>query len=262
MRPNREEVESIIREAAHIMLDAQMDRDAINSKSGHQNFVTIYDKRVQDFLEEQCTKRWPEYLFFAEENDKQAGDPSKQKAFIVDPIDGTSNFIWQLPFSCISFAVVENGEVVMGVVFNPFLDQMYVAQKGQGAYLNGNRLSCPDTQLADGGLFGIGMSPYNSSLQDKTLAIIKKLFPHITDIRRLGSAAMDICMVASGQQIGFYEAELQPWDYSAAMLVARESGAIATNEWFEKPEIAKASSFFVARPKVHQEIRALGIFDC
>lgn len=249
---NIDKLVQIVSAAGEIILSAHVQKDDIEAKEGHQNFVTIFDQRVQDYLEEQFQAEWPDYIFFGEENDRQEGDPETAKAFIVDPIDGTSNFISNLPFVAVSVGVAVGGEIVQAVVYNPYLKEMYTAEKGKGAWLNGEKITNPDRELKNG-LFGYGMSPYNAAYIRTTLEKLAMLMPHVTDLRRLGAAALDICAVATGRQVGFFECELQAWDFAAASLIAEEAGCVVTTLEGKPMPLAKASSILVGGPKAYEK---------
>lgn len=249
---NFQTLKSLVLEAGRMLCDAQVHRDDIMAKSGHQNFVTLYDEKVQHFLEQAFDREWPDYGFYGEENDRQRANPATDQVFIVDPIDGTSNFIHQIPFSAVCVAVARKGQVEQAIVYNPFLEELYEAQRGQCAFLNGEKLQVPDLNLADG-LFAVGMSPYNATLVKQTLDSIQRLMPEVTDIRRLGSAALDICHVASGRQVGFLEWELQPWDYAAASLIAEEAGVRISDPYGHKLQLGQPSGVLVAGPRAYEQ---------
>ncbi len=248
-----EEIKAIVRQAGEILLGAKIQAEGILAKEGHKNFVTRFDRQVQDFLEAEFQARWPEYLFIAEEQE----DPALAKVglrFIVDPIDGTSNFIYGLNLSAISVAAALDDKVTLGVVYNPFADEMFWAEEGKGAFLNGERLTCPDLPL-ELGLFCVGMSPYYEELMPKTLKLMGELQPLVVDLRRLGAAALDLSYIAAGRQGGFCEFRLQPWDFAAGMLIAQEAGAVVTQLTGEPLELDKPSTILCAGPRAYQEFR-------
>ena len=227
-----EQLISIIREAGEIILRARdIDRSVV-SKEGEANFVTEYDSAVQKFLFEKLAELYPDAAFVGEED--SADDIARLtsgRAFVIDPIDGTTNFIKHFGISSISVALCENGDTVLGIVYNPYTDEMYCAENGGGAYLlcGGKRTPlCVSEQSLENGLSLIGTSPYYAELHDRTFAVMRTLFEHSLDIRRCGSAALDLCAVAAGRAEVYYEAILSPWDYAAGMLLVREAGGTVT----------------------------------
>ncbi len=242
-------IREIVREAGRKLPVSLIKSGQIQQKEGHQNFVTVYDELIQDYLESEFHKHWPEYRFIAEEQDELVALDSAP-AFIVDPIDGTSNFIHGLPISAISVALAKDGEVVLGVVYNPFMDEMYWATRGCGAFLNGEPIHCPDLPL-ERTLFCVGMSPYYSELMERTIQLMQKLQPLVTDLRRFGAAALDLCYIASGRQGGFCEFRLQPWDFAAGMLIAREAGAKVTTLSGEEPPLDRPTALLAAGPEAY-----------
>lgn len=247
------EIKSIVRQAGNLLLEAKIEPESVLAKEGHKNFVTRYDKQVQDFLEDEFRKLWPEYHFVAEEQENPDFAPNDLR-FIVDPIDGTSNFIHGMNLSAISVAAVDGDQITLGVVYNPFTNEMFWAELGKGAYLNGEPLNCPNVPL-DLTLFCVGMSPYHEELMPKTLRLMGELQPLVTDLRRLGAAALDLSYIAAGRQGGFCEFQLQPWDFAAGKLIAEESGAIVTTLTGDPLPLDQPSSILCAGPLAYYTFR-------
>lgn len=199
---------------------------AIDTKSGVTDLVTEYDKKIQQELAMGLKKILPEAKFIGEEgsNDELTGDGY---AFVVDPIDGTTNFIKDYHMSAISVALLKGKEVVAGVIYNPYLDEMLYAIKGQGAFLNGKRISVSSQPLSNG-LVLFGSSPYDKKLFEKTLEILSEYFYKALDVRRSGSAALDLCSVACGRAELYFELQVSPWDFAAGKLLVEEAGGVVT----------------------------------
>lgn len=248
-----EKLKAIVKEAGEIIRHAALDKNSVTSKEGHRNFVTTYDKKVQDFLEKRLLETWPGFGFVAEEQDTPE-TVGERPCFIVDPIDGTANFIHGLNLSAISVGVAEGGRTRQGVVYNPFLEELFWAEEGKGAWFNGKRLTCPDETLGLS-LFCVGMSPYYDELLPATLELMGKIQPLVTDLRRLGAASIDLCYIACGRQGGFCEWRLQPWDYAAGMLIATEAGAIVTDMDGSPLRLDGSSTILAAGPKAYAEFR-------
>ena len=221
------EIINIVHECGEIMLEATDIQRKIHQKEGKGNFVTDYDSKVQAVLKEKLLFLLPEAIFYAEEDDADKADISQGYAFIVDPIDGTANFTRGLDHSCISVALAKDGYPIMGVVYNPYKQETYHAEKGQGAYLNGTPIHISDKTLEDGLVF-FGTAPYNVELGPKTIEMISRYFQRTQDIRRSGSAALDLCTVASGKAELYFELILSPWDYAAGALIVEEAGGIVS----------------------------------
>ncbi len=219
-------ITDVARTCGQVMLNARRDDSMVNEKSGHANFVTIYDKKIQQMLQEQLLAILPEAAFVGEEEDIHASIQNGY-AFIVDPIDGTTNFIKNYQASCVSIGLTLDGEPYMGVVYNPYLDEMYTAIKGQGAYLNGKPIHVSDKPLSQG-IILFGTSPYYEELHQKAFELAYHYFKKSMDLRRSGSAAIDLCNVAAGRAELFFELRLSPWDFAAAGLICQEAGGVVT----------------------------------
>lgn len=253
MALDTEKLKAIVKEAGLLIKDAKIDAASVMSKEGHSNFVTSYDKKVQDFLEKKLAEAFPEYRFIAEEQEEHPAAGSGP-CFIVDPIDGTSNFIHGLPHFAVSVAALEDAQVRQGVVYNPLSEELYWAEKGKGAWLGDKRLKCPDKELALS-LFCVGMSPYYEEFLPATLKLMAEVQPRVTDLRRLGAASLDLCYIAAGRQGGFCEWRLQPWDYAAGMLIASEAGAVVTDIEGRPLQFSGPSTILACAPKAYKEFR-------
>ena len=214
---------SIVISAGDIILEAQHIKDHVESKQGQANFVTKYDVEVQEFLYRKLSEVLPEASFMGEEDDVKNHQINKGYCFIIDPIDGTTNFIFDYKHSCISVALMLEGEIILGVVYNPYLKELFTAEKGKGAYLNGSQLLVKELALEDG-VASIGTAPYYREKADETFRIARLVYNKALDLRRSGSAALDICYVAAGRIVLYYELLLSPWDYAAGSLILIEAG--------------------------------------
>ncbi len=218
-----EAILTLVRRAGEIMTAALDVSEAVTAKPGSRNYVTAYDVKVQKFLFAELAKVAPEAAFLGEEEEVHVL-PEGKPCFVIDPIDGTTNFIRDLRCSCVSVGVVEGGEPVWGAVFNPYTNELFHAAKGRGAYLNGGAIHVADLPLIQS-LVSVGSSPYvREENWQKTMAITAKLFLRSCDIRRSGSAAYDLCTLACGRTDVFFEGILGPWDYCAGAIIIREAG--------------------------------------
>lgn len=223
-----EDLIQIVKEAGNILLTAK--RPKIMEKAGHANFVTETDEKVQRFLVDKLKDVLPEAEFLGEEDGKDAFSSKMASGFcfVIDPIDGTSNFIYEYRPSVISVALLKDGKTYMAVVYNPYDDMMFSAVTGQGAYLNGDRIMSSDAPLSDQ-LACFGTAPYYEEYRDRSFDIAKRLLPLCVDLRRSGTAAWDMCCVAIGRCGLYFELKIQIWDYAAAALIAMEAGCSVTD---------------------------------
>lgn len=209
-------------EAGKIMLDAENAEKDVQEKEGSANFVTQYDVAVQNYLQEALRKVMPEAGFLGEEAGASHPDQASWQ-FIVDPIDGTTNFIHQYRHSAVSIALAQDETVQYGVVYNPYTQEVFSAQRGKGAWRNGKRIHVSARPLSQG-LVCFGTAPYNPELAAESFRLAKLLFDHAADIRRSGSAALDMCAIAAGWCELNFEMVLQPWDFAAVSLILEEAG--------------------------------------
>ncbi len=223
-----EDIIELSKEAGKMMTESE--NSSVIEKSGHANFCTETDEKIQAFLIKKLSALLPEAQFLGEEDgqDVFTSKMSKGYCFVIDPIDGTSNFIYSYRPSVVSIALLKDGNPYMGVICNPYDDMVFSAAAGRGAYMNGERIMCSDAPLSDS-LAVFGTAPYYTELQDRTFDIARKLLPLCVDLRRSGTAAWDMCCVASGRCSLYYELKLQLWDYAAAALIASEAGCTVTD---------------------------------
>ena len=247
-------ITEIVKEAGKIVLSAHNQENTITAKEGKKNFVTKYDVAVQDYLFKELGKAFPAAQFIGEEGENDFSTDGLR--FIIDPIDGTTNFMQDYRCSCISVALCNGNDVVAGVVYNPYTDELFSAEKGKGAYLNGDRISVSERPLSDG-LALFGTSPYHPENTDETFSLLRKVFDFSRDIRRSGSAAYDICMIACGRCEVFFEKSLQPWDIAAGTLILKEAGGIALNYQGRDINFSTPNDVVFANPKAYKEFITL-----
>ena len=229
-----EKIISVVREASKIVCSAEDISAKTSEKGGAADLVTAYDVAVEEFLKRELTALLPEALFYGEESEK-CGDPNNGWAFVVDPIDGTTNFVRGMSQSAISVALAKDGVVEYGVVLDPFKDELFSAKRGGGAYLNGKPIHVSDKPL-DKGIFGMGTAIYNREFEQQTISVLGQLFARSCDFRRMGAAALDLCYVAAGRYDAFFEFSLAPWDFAAGRLMITEAGGmLCTMEGEEIP---------------------------
>ncbi|MBO5543714.1 MAG: inositol monophosphatase [Oscillospiraceae bacterium] len=217
-------VERAERSAAELILHAH--GILAETKTGRRDVVTEYDRRVQALLVDLLGNTVPDAGFYCEEMENRA-QPDAAKLFIIDPIDGTMNFVHGLHHSCVSVAYAEHGEVLVGAVYNPYTDEMFTAIRGEGARLNGAPIHVAQGGLAEN-IVCFGTAPYNAGLADRTFSLARGLFDASLDLRREGSAALDLCTVAAGRAGLYFELQVALWDYAAGALLVREAGGVCS----------------------------------
>lgn len=247
----KEAVEKIIKEAGKKVREVDYSHVEMHSKLNFRDLCTEHDEKIQSYLYEELSKVLPEAKFIGEEDSHSAGSLDGY-CFIIDPIDGTTNFALDYHHSAISIALVKDGEVVLGMVYNPYLDELFYAERGKGAYVNGRALSVRDTNLKHS-LLGFGTSPYHMDLAKETFDLTYSIYPHVMDIRRCGSAALDLCYIAANRQNVFFEAILQPWDYAAASLLITEAGGFITDMNGNSIDLLKGCSICAGNRTSHPE---------
>lgn len=193
---------------------------------GENDFVTNIDKGAERLIIDIIHKAYPQHTIIAEESGNTVGED--ETAWIIDPLDGTTNFINGLPHFCVSIAVRQKQRTEVGVVYDPIRNELFTATRGQGAQLNGYRLRCHDQGL-DGAILATGFPFKCKQHAAAYLTIVNSLFNQCADFRRTGSAALDLAYVASGRVDGYFEIGLQPWDCAAGDLLVREAGGVVTD---------------------------------
>ena len=228
-----EKLKSIALTAGEIIRDGYHANKQISHK-GVVDLVTQYDVSVEKFVLARLSKEFPEYTLVGEESHK--GEYCYDKAIYIDPIDGTTNFVHGFPHLGVSIGVWENSEPVLAVVYNPILDELFWAERGKGAYLNGDKIETSSQLELQQSLIATGF-PYAKVEQGAeyhwVIDSMRNILPFIRDIRRLGAAALDLCYLASGKVDGFYEIDLKPWDVAAGILILQEAGGRVSNVYSE-----------------------------
>lgn len=196
------------------------------SKKGEFNLVTEIDKAVERAIVDLILKRFPRHSILAEESPAVKGSHDR---WIIDPIDGTTNFAHAFPVVSVSIALEINGILELGGVLDPFRKELFLAERGQGATLNSQRIHVSKNKTLSDSLLGTGFPYDRKKNPDDYLAMLRVFLTRVQGIRRTGSAALDFSYVACGRYDGFYEMKLNPWDKAAGMLIAQEAGGKLTN---------------------------------
>lgn len=220
-----------VKDAGRIILDAHDVENigGVSEKGTAANLVTKYDVAVQDKLICEVKRLVPEAEFISEEKENDINLLYHPYLFVIDPIDGTANFVHGYRHSCISLAMLSGGETVVAIVYDPYQDEIFTAVKGGGAFLNGKRISVTERE-PQYAIYTFGSSPYyKEELGEKSFELAKRLFYDFADLRRGGAAALDLAYLAAGRIDLFYEVRLSPWDYAAGMLLVTEAGGVVSN---------------------------------
>ena len=215
-----EDIIELAKKCGNVIKQGEAEHIETKNNDRH-NLVTEYDVKIENILQQNLLKILPEAAFLGEEGNQTCN--KNGYCFICDPIDGTSNFIKGVKHSCVSIALLKDGTPILGVIYDPYLDEIFWAEKGQGAFCNGRLIKTSSEEPQDS-LIVFGTAPYNRSLSTKTWEFAAKSFAAALDLRRSGSAALDLAGVAAGRFGMFWEFELQPWDFAAGVLIIEEAG--------------------------------------
>lgn len=255
--PTLSDLVSLARAAGDIILGGFVRRPGFEDGphvdyKGEIDLVTEMDRRSEAFLLGEINRRFPDHQIVAEESGSQAGDECCK--WYIDPLDGTVNYAHGIPIFSVSLAFVENGVLRLGVVYDPVRDECFSAEQGGGATLNGEPIrvsACENlgqSLLVTGFPYDIRTNPQNNLDNYARFALRSQ------GVRRLGSAALDLCYVAAGRFDGFWEFRLSPWDIAAGGLIAREAGAMVTGIDGEPDFLEPPYSLIAANPVIHSHI--------
>lgn len=223
----------------------------IVEEKGLHDYVTEIDRSSEQMIIEQLHQLLPEAAFIAEENDNTS--KAHEWLWIIDPLDGTTNFIHQLPLFTVSIGLMNIDRIVLGVIYEPNLDEMFYAWSRGGAWLNGNVIKVSNTQKLDQSLLATGFPFHNYTRLSQYMQFLEYTIQHTRGLRRLGSAALDLAWVACGRFDGFYEYGLKPWDVAAGVCIIQEAGGHITDfsggdNYIFGQEIIATNSF------IHQQL--------
>ncbi len=223
------------------------------SRKGPADFVSTADRKAERTVRDELAKARAGFGFLMEESEPIAPTDPEGRRWIVDPLDGTTNFLHGIPHFAISIALERQGEIVAGIVHNPITDETYAAEKGQGAYLNDRRLRVSGRRMLADSLIATGMPFLGRGDAEMFMAELAAIMPRIAGIRRFGSAALDLAFVAAGRYDGFWERGLNPWDVGAGIILVREAGGFVT-EVTGGRDALHGESILAANPAIHGEL--------
>ena len=249
-----EQAVKALRKAGALLTDQSAIRN-IWAKS-ETDFVTNVDVTVQETLKAQLASLAPEIQFMGEEQDNSRLD-GHRTCWILDPVDGTTNLIHSFRHSAISLALAEGGQIVFGVVYNPYSGECFTARRGQGAFCNGSPIRVSGADRLEDSLLCAGTVPGRRELADKAFCQMRNLYNVCQDIRRTGCASLDLCWVACGRLDGYVELFLQPWDYAAGLLIVNEAGGRITAPDGSPLSLCQGGPLLASNGKLHAALQSL-----
>ncbi|SIQ16017.1 myo-inositol-1(or 4)-monophosphatase [Rhizobium sp. RU35A] len=198
------------------------------SVKGPSDFVSQADLKAEKIVHDELMKARPTYGFLGEEGDEEKGTDGAHR-WIVDPLDGTTNFLHGIPQFAVSIGLERNGEIVAGVIFNPATDELFTAEKGGGAFLNDRRIRVAARRVLSDCVIGCGVPHLGRGNHGKFLVELRHVMGEVAGVRRFGAAALDLAYVAAGRLDGFWETGLSPWDMAAGLILIREAGGFVSD---------------------------------
>ena len=225
------------------------------SKKGPSDFVSNADLKAEKTIRYELEKARPKFGFLLEEQGEIEGEDPTQR-WIIDPLDGTTNFLHGIPHFAISIALEHNGEVVAGVVFDPVKDEMFWAERGRGAFMNDRRLRVSSRRDLSQSVIATGIPHHGRGDHGEFLAIAEAVMARTAGIRRYGAAALDLAYVAAGRYEGFWELGLEAWDIAAGQIIVREAGGYVT-DYAGRDKAVQTGEVLAANDQLHPELSKL-----
>lgn len=250
MNPTLDDLKELARDAGKILREGYSQEFAVHYK-GRIDLVTDIDHRSETFLLEQIHRRFPEHTVLAEESGRREGE--SESCWYIDPLDGTVNFAHGIPLFCVSLGFAQGGVMQLGVVYDPLRDELFSAERGRGAHLNGQPMRVSQVSDLLQCLLASGFA-YQEWITEQNLPHFGRFSRLTQGVRRLGSAAIDLCYVAAGRLEGYWEISLSPWDLAAGGLIVQEAGGIMTRADGEEDFLHPPSSALAANPQLHAQM--------
>ena len=225
------------------------------SRKGPSDFVSAADIRAEKTLRAELSKARPKFGFLLEEGGEIKGEDERHR-WIIDPIDGTTNFLHGIPHFAISIALELEGEIIAGLVMNPITDETFSAEKGKGGTLNNHRLRVSSRNDLHDAVIGTGIPHHGRGQHAPYLKTLARVMDEVAGVRRMGSAALDLAYVAAGRYDGYWETGLEPWDVAAGVLLVKEAGGFVTEVGGGKAPVA-TGSVLAANANLHKPLQDL-----
>lgn len=225
------------------------------SRKGPGDFVTAADRRAEKIIFEELQAARPNYSFMMEESGEVKGD-DKDHVWIIDPLDGTHNFMHGIPHWAISIALERKGEIISGLVYDPIKDEMFMAEKGMGAFLQNKRLRVSGRNNFEVCSFATGYGGFDAAKKKTFLMELNAVISVAPMIRRGGSAALDLAYVAAGRLDGYWEHDIKPWDVAAGVLIVKEAGGFVSGIGSNDNPVY-AREIVAANAAIHNDLRTL-----
>ena len=242
--------------SAGAVLRHYMTREKQVEFKGRANLVTVADKEAEALIISRIREKYPDHAILAEESGASGSSDSREGKWIIDPLDGTTNFAHQYPFFCVSVAFEQDGEVRCGAVYDPWRDEMFCGARGLGSFLNDQPLHVSEIEALRGALIMTGF-PYN--FREKIRTAIGQFEAFLVEsqaVRRGGSAALDLCYTALGRVDGFWEMDLHPWDTAAGLIILEEAGGRVT-DFAGEPFSIYGKQIVASNGRIHDEMLAV-----
>lgn len=254
--PLMTQVKQALTEAGQIILDSSVRKSQIEKKSD-KNYVTEIDYKVQSHLSDRLREILPQSHLIAEETQVNQFEVSRP-TWILDPVDGTTNLIFDLKMSTVSLALYLEGKPAYGFIYNPYLHELFQARAGVGAFLDYDPIHASQTSDLSKALIGFGTNPYDRANSQQTFSILQEIFTRTLEIRRTGSAALDLAYVACGRLDGFFEQMLQPWDFAAGYIIIKAAGG-KVGSWNsdDLPDLLAPTSILAGGTNLFEQLKEI-----
>ncbi len=222
------------------------------SKKGPSDFVSTADLKAEKTILYELSKARPDFGFLMEEQGVREGDDKSQR-WIIDPLDGTTNFLHGIPHFAISIGLEQDGDIVAGVIYDPIKDEMFWGERGRGAFMNDRRLRVSSRGDLSQAVLGTGVPHHGRGDHGEFLGIIEEMMKRTMGIRRYGAAALDLAYVAAGRYEGFWELDLHPWDIAAGTIIVREAGGYVT-DYAGRDKALQSGEVLAANDQLHHSL--------
>ncbi|GAB6274345.1 MAG: inositol monophosphatase family protein [Peptococcaceae bacterium] len=243
-------IENITKKAGDTLIKYfREDRHLLNLRSTAKEAITKYDKEIDNLIIKEVKSYYPHHSLLTEEGGLVEGDPDW--LWVVDSLDGTGNFANFNPFFCVCIALKHKNDLLLGAIYAPAIDEFYLAEKEKGAYLNGKRIHV--SRITDLNQAYLIYCEGGEKDRDRTGNILSKVYPYVTDMRKLGSAGIEAAWVAAGRGDAYYTTKIEPWDVAAGVLLVQEAGG-KVSDFQGNPWKPITSDLLFSNGKVHQNI--------